>query len=305
MLQSRYNTTPAWKQLLMLVSFVAGALILSSLLGIAALVPIYGSGILQQLSTPDLHNVQIIHAMRWLQACNSFFGLALPAMYFVYLTRDKVQLQHLFTQIPAGIYALAVLVLVLIIQPAVSWLGDINSLMKLPPALAGLEQQLKAMEENAKTLTEALLSGTSYATLFANLVVFAVIPALAEEWLFRGALCAWIYQKWGRLHLSVWITAIVFSAIHMQFYGFLPRMLLGVVLGYLFMYSGNLWLAIWAHFLNNAISVVAEFMFRRGIIADNAESFGSGLNHYVLIISVIISVGLIWLIRKQFFSERA
>ncbi len=117
------------------------------------------------------------------------------------------------------------------------------------------------LEAQAMVLTKAMLDIGSFGELTACLIAVAVLPAIAEEYLFRGALQP-LFAKWsGSIHLGVWCSAIVFSAIHMQFFGFIPRMLLGAGFGYLVVASGNLWVAVGAHFINNASAVIAAWYF--------------------------------------------
>jgi membrane protease YdiL (CAAX protease family) len=155
---------------------------------------------------------------------------------------------------------------------------------------------MKDKEALGARITEAFLSTTSAGGLTVNLIMIAVLPALAEELLFRGVL-AKLFRDWTRSnHLAVMISAFVFAAIHLQFYGFLPRFLLGVALGYLFFWSGSLWLPIAAHFTNNFLSVMVEFLFRKGLIPTNAENFGFTTSAWLTGFSFITVVLILYLI---------
>lgn len=116
-----------------------------------------------------------------------------------------------------------------------------------------------ALEAEAARITEAMLQIETSNQFLATLVAVAVLPAICEEWLFRGTLQP-IIAKWsGNIHIGVWISAILFSAIHFQFFGFIPRMLLGAGFGYMVVASGSLWPAILGHFVNNGIAVFAAW----------------------------------------------
>ena len=114
-------------------------------------------------------------------------------------------------------------------------------------------------------------------------MVIAIIPAVGEELLFRGVIQK-LFLKWnGKVHLSVWLTAFVFSAVHMQFLGFFPRLILGAVLGYMLVWSGSLWLPIVAHFTNNAFAVLLTYFIGMDKINPSVEKLGTEGGSVVLI----------------------
>lgn len=114
-----------------------------------------------------------------------------------------------------------------------------------------------ALEAQAMAITKSILAFESTAAMLPVLVSVAFLPALCEEWLFRGTLQPILVRATGNIHVGIWVSAALFSAIHMQFFGFVPRMLLGAGFGYLVVYSGSLWPAVVGHFVNNAGVVVA------------------------------------------------
>ena len=152
-----------------------------------------------------------------------------------------------------GIIALVALL------PIVGVVNEWNQAISLPEFLAPLEAWMREAENAATELQERFLSGTSYLDLIVNIVVMAIAPAFCEELLFRGVIQNQL-EKWCKnAHIAVWVAAIIFSAIHFQFYGFLPRMILGAALGYLLVYGKSLWLPIVAHALNNFMAVVVAW----------------------------------------------
>jgi uncharacterized protein len=124
------------------------------------------------------------------------------------------------------------------------------------------------MEDNANALIKQLLVMNSPWELLLNLLVVGVAPALGEELVFRGVIQQQAQRLFKNPHVAIWITAILFSAIHFQFAGFLPRMVLGGVLGYLFWWSGNLWLPIIGHFFFNSFQVIAYYF-----VGDKVDAF--------------------------------
>ena len=144
----------------------------------------------------------------------------------------------------------------LLINPTISLTGLLNQQMELPAFMEGIEHWMRAQEDEAERVTLLLLSEKGIGALFANLFVVALTAGITEELFFRGALQR-ILGRWSsNPHLVIWITACIFSAFHIQFYGFLPRMLLGAYFGYLLYWSHNIWIPVFAHFTNNALAVI-------------------------------------------------
>ncbi|WP_019540793.1 CPBP family intramembrane glutamic endopeptidase [Proteiniphilum acetatigenes] len=142
-----------------------------------------------------------------------------------------------------------------------SFLSQWNKGMELPASMHEVEQILRSMEDAALETTGLLLSGKTIGSLILNLIIVAGFAAVSEEMFFRGALQQFIQEKFPNGHVAVWITALVFSLVHFQFYGFLPRLLLGALLGYLFLYTRNLWVPILFHFINNAFIIVLHYFW--------------------------------------------
>ena len=122
------------------------------------------------------------------------------------------------------------------------------------------------------------------------------MPAIGEEFFFRGVLQR-LFSEWFRnAHVAIIVTAFIFSAIHFQFYGFIPRFLLGLFLGYMFYWSGTLWLPIIIHFINNGLAVLVAFLAARGLLNVDFETFGSSENWFVNVSSIVIISALIFLL---------
>ncbi len=199
-----------------------------------------------------------------------------------------------------GWTAIVVVILFYIISlPAMNWLVELNKSMSLPSWMSGIEQAMIQAEEAAAETTKQLLDFQSIGMLIACIFVVGFMAGLSEEMLFRGALLRTMQDSRLGTHAAVWISAIIFSAIHMQFYGFVPRMLLGVWLGYLLVWTRSLWPPIIAHTLNNATVVVMTFLSNRGFIP---EGYGDHLGlpspgslPWLAIASLIASVALaVW-----------
>jgi membrane protease YdiL (CAAX protease family) len=173
--------------------------------------------------------------------------------------------------------------------------------MQLPGIFSGVEDWMKNMEENAMELTELFLDTKSIGGFLFNIFMIAVLPAIGEELMFRGVLQKQFSDWFRNNHMAIWFTAFLFSAMHMQFYGFLPRFFLGVIFGYLFFWSGSIWLPIIAHFINNTIAVTVYFLINNGKINESVEEIGT-TGHGSLIylpISIILIAVILFQIYKQ------
>ena len=211
--------------------------------------------------------------MKWLQLIQTAFTFVLPAFLLAHFVGQGVSYLK-FTPIRSSLMWLGVILLMPLALPAVNWLKSLNDLVVLPHFMSGVELWMQQMEHQSELLTEKFLSVSSYSALALNLLVMAAIPALGEELFFRGILQTVLGEKLNR-HLAVWITAFIFSAIHLQFYGFLPRFLLGAALGYLFLFSGSIWASIVAHFINNALAVLLFFLTFNGYLTFDMDALGT------------------------------
>ena len=144
--------------------------------------------------------------------------------------------------------------------PVTGLAGQLNSGMALPEWLSGVEQWMRDKEDYAAQLLNAIMTPLTFWGMWLNLIIIAALPAVSEELLFRGVLQRNFHNLFRSGHLSVWVTSLLFSAIHFQFYGFLPRLILGLIFGYLFLWSRNIWLPVIAHFVNNAVPTVGAYV---------------------------------------------
>lgn len=185
-------------------------------------------------------------------------------------------------------------------MPFITLISELNQMLVLPQWLSGLELWMKNLEESAQVTTNLLLEGTSIWDLLGNILFIGVFAAVAEEVFFRGALQQLLGKLFKNKHLAVWVTAFIFSLLHMQFYGFLPRIILGAVLGYLFVYSKNLWIPIFVHFLNNALVVIFNFFFRENSVYQYLEHPAITSTFLVAgLVSLGLLVYLFWLFKAK------
>lgn len=297
---SIFREMPPLTMLVLFIGMVFAALLFSSLLGILLLFILHGPGSLTAISDPTLYSdVSVVAQLKLLQIINQVFGLLLPALLFLLLIeRNPGKLLSGKRNLP--VFLLLSAVFMLISQPAIGWLGEMNERIDLPASFSRIEHWLLETEEKNSRLTEAFLATTSIPGFVVNILMIAILPALAEETVFRGVLQPVLAKLFRNRHAGILVAALIFAGIHLQFYGFLPRFALGLIFGYLFLWSSNLWLPIMAHFINNLLSVVVEFLYRRGYIEINASELGNTGNTAIIIMSVVLSaIILAWFFRNK------
>ena len=192
----------------------------------------------------------------------------------------------------------ATLVLLCVI-PLSDWLTTVNESWHFPQSMAWLEEQLRQNTEKSQALVESFLLRDVVGAFLSNLLVLAVLPAICEELLFRGALQQTLGRCLRNPHVVIWLTAAIFSLFHGEVFAFLPRFMLGAALGYLFYYGGSLWINATAHFLNNAILVVLYYLANLGVIEiDMTESFNTPW--YLALAGLVVAI----LFFRLFFCKK-
>ncbi|WP_297337483.1 CPBP family intramembrane glutamic endopeptidase [Algoriphagus sp.] len=173
-----------------------------------------------------------------------------------------------------------------------------NSQMSLPGFMSGLEGWMKAMEDQLMEMTKFLTDFQSIPELFMGVLVIGVLAGIGEEVFFRGFLQPKMHRYTGSVHLGIWLTAIIFSAIHVQFYGFFPRMFLGALFGYLYVYSGSLTYPILAHIFNNSFTVILVYAAGQGMVDFDIESSDS-FSYPLSILGFLVLLGGIYYFKRN------
>jgi uncharacterized protein len=292
---------------LMMVMIVTFLIVLA--LGVAVSIPVFGSGILDALASfSDYSDQHMVSALKYFQIVNQVGVFIAPAFIFVILTTDDISG---YLNLDGRIKLLSIIfgaILIVISMPFINWLVQINNNMHLPAFLSRVESWMRNSEDTAQKLTDAFLATKTWGGLAVNTLMVAILAAVGEELIFRGILVR-LFREWtGNIHLAVIIPALLFSALHLQFYGFFGRLVLGIVLGYLFVWSGSLWVPIAVHFLNNALAVAVSFLGNRGLISTNLESFGTSKNFIVIAGSFLLTIftmAIIYLHERGYFKRWA
>jgi uncharacterized protein len=291
-----------FSQFILLVGIALISSTLFFLLSAVIALPIYGlDGMFSGGFVNNLNDDNTVSALKLMQLFNAIGLFIIPPFVFAKLTQLKSTEYLGFTLKTLNpILFVITFFLVFLALPAINGLAELNKMMVFPEFLSGVENWMKLKEKEAEIITEAFLRTSTIYGLLYNLLLIAVIPAIGEELLFRGALQK-LFQNWsGNIHIGIWIAAFIFSALHGQFYGFLPRMLLGAMFGYLFVWSGSLWLPIFAHFVNNGTAVIVSFLVNNGTIQKEMEDVGGGSEGFVFaVISSVLVLGLFFLFKKK------
>jgi hypothetical protein len=172
-------------------------------------------------------------------------------------------------------------------------MSEMNSRLIFPSELASIEKWMKQSEANAAIVTKAFLNVTTIKGMALNMFMIALLPAIGEEFMFRGVFVKLIKDWTKNVHIAVVLSAVLFSAIHMQFYGFVPRLMLGILLGYMFVWTGSIWVAVFAHLTNNATAVIVSYLNNIGYIRTDPDQMFSGRNDIILIAASIIITTLL------------
>ncbi len=263
-------TRPA-RSLLILIGFLLLGMTLGGLLTAFILLGFVQIPIGTDITTapPNPRNWYPLMAMQGLSHMASFL---LPALLFWQLIEKRrwADFSPRPLALVAGLFSIPLIVIAF--MPFDALIIDWNQALDLPPALDGVDRWIHEQEDRLADLTKFLTTFQTPGQLAVALLVIGVIPALGEELLFRGVLQRFFIGWMRNPHLGIWLTAALFSAIHIQFLGFFPRMLLGALFGYLYYWSGNLWVPMLAHFTNNGFTVLMVWLHQRQLVPLDIEN---------------------------------
>jgi membrane protease YdiL (CAAX protease family) len=305
MLKGAYAHLSFVSKFILLLVLIVGFLLFASMFGLLSLVPFYGTDVLSRFATPDYSDLSLVNAFKVLQIINMGFGMLLPTLLFLWLTEDRMLSYCGLSSKNHFIPLFLSVILILVTQPLIGYTSQLNSSLQFPDWLSGLESWMREMEDKGKLITNAFLNSGSIVDLVINVFMIALLPSIAEELLFRGVISKMLYNRFSNIHVAVFVSAFIFSAVHFQFYGFLPRFILGIELGYLFLLAGNLWLPIVAHFVNNFLSVLIQFFYTKGSIKTDAENFGTDSGFIVTFVSMALVVFILLWINKKYKINNA
>ncbi len=273
--------------------------LLTFIIGFLIAIPIFQinisnlTNVLSNYNDPD--NLSFLKYLQTIQAIGLFI---VPAFIIAYLFNSDFFKYLKFNSVSIRPVTLTIIILLASI-PVINSLNVINEGMQFPDWLKGIESWMKEKEMGAQALTEAFLRMDSFSALLFNIVMIGILPSIGEELIFRGVFQR-LFAEWTKnIHWGIIIAATLFSAMHMQFYGFLPRLVLGILLGYLFYWSGSIWVPILGHFVNNATAIIIYYLYADEM-SKEVESFGATNDSFIyLIIGLVFVIPLLYLFYKD------
>ncbi len=250
-------------QLVVLMLFMVGGMLIFNSLGELIILLIYHTPSILEASDPAT-------AIRISQALATVGAFLLPSLLFAYCQDRQWFNYNLANRHAPQSMVNMVLILSVTLLPVVGLLSSFNQ--HIMPQEGAVADFMRNLEDAADQILGLVTSQRSSWDLICNILIFAVLAGICEEFFFQGALQP-LLTNWSKNpHIGILLTALIFSALHFQFYGFIPRFLLGIYLGYLFYWSKSLWLPILAHVLHNALSLIIDYTLQgRGIDTDSLQ----------------------------------
>lgn len=288
-----------WTSIFYLVLLFLAWNLFSQLIGTAIAVGAVGVDFMesQQLLEPPFSPKSKIF-MYIAQGISHFLGFTLFALFFIKVM-DKISLKNYFNSKNLGIQPLILIVLttfsfMIFNSLIIEW----NMNIEFPDFMKGFGDWARNMEDRLMQLTELLSSYGSFGEMLIALVIIGVLPAVGEELVFRGLLQNKIQTATKNAHLAIWVSAIIFGAFHMQFFGVVPRILLGALFGYIYLYSGNIWYPILAHFVNNGLAVIVMYFGPKYVNDFDPMEVDTAVPLYVSIIGLFACLMFFYYFKK-------
>lgn len=238
------------------------------------------------------------NAAQWtIFAGQNILAFIIPSLLtwkFCFKTNPMVAMEAV--SIPSMQMILITLLIYIIGIPALNQIVFWNQEMSLPECLAPFEEWCREMERLAEEQTKGLLGSTDIFPTLMNILVIGVLTGIGEEFFFRGALQRMLV--WCRVnhHVAIWTAAFIFSSLHFQFFGFVPRLLLGAFFGYMYWWSGNIWVNSFAHALNNSLVIISTWCINKGYISEEFDMFGvsdGGIPVFAMLSAISVAVVII------------
>lgn len=241
-------------------------------------------------------------AMILSQGLGSLVGFVGTAWFYWRIVEKKQWHELNFKPIPKPRVFLMIILIQVTFMGFNGWLQELNENFVFPESMKGLETVLKGMEEQLAKATKFFTTFTSFWQFILAFIVIAIIAGVGEELVFRGLLMRKLFLGIKNIHVAIWLAGFIFAVIHFQFYGILPRMMLGVLFGYLYYWTGNIWVPIIAHIFNNGLAIIIMYLYNLKIVKTDLES----IDHVpmpIVIFSLVATIGLMFLFKNYIQTQ--
>lgn len=294
------NERPSLSSILIIIGLVLVGMVVGNIIAAVVMVVVGGIGMadMANITKALAESPTGWLAMTLAQGLASGITFIGSGLLYWYVFEKKTWADFNFKPLPPPQLFLLVFIIQISLMPFSGWLQSVNENMHLPASLKGLEDFMKSMEESLAETTKFLTTFDSLWQLILALIVIAVIAGIGEELIFRGLIQRKLYLGLKNPHAAIWLAAIIFSAIHFQFYGFLPRLLLGALFGYFYYWTGNLWVPIAAHIFNNSLAVVMLYLVNKGVISPEIEKMDT-VPFPAVAGSLVVGLGAFWLLHLK------
>lgn len=248
-------------------------------------------------------DVMSLNSLRFMQISSQIFTFVLPPILYAMLIKDNPR-ESLGIRKVSYHWFIIGFIMMYAILPLNNVFAEWNAGLKLPESMSRIEELIKEMYESSAVILEKLVNVNTFGGFVINLIMIAGLAAIGEELLFRSIIQTSLIKFCKNAHVGIIIASAIFSFIHFDFYAFIPRLVLGMLLGYMFYFSRSIWVSMFMHFVNNATAVVIYYLNNIGITNIDVETFGQ-TQLLPLLISIALMFVLFWLaIRRTMNDER-
>lgn len=294
--------------------FINGLLfLLIALMGFTAIGPLIGSFVatlfydvnpveIQSIMSNPANHASLKGLFYLIQGSATGIGMiVIPLVYVRFVNRKSLSVfSRNRTEVFFMLMAMIIVWLFMVVNSVIiEW----NESLGMPASLSGVESWMRQMEDRAKEITEYLTTFNSFGDFMVAVIVIAILPSIGEELVFRGYLQTEFTAAFRNPHVAIWLSAFLFSAIHIQFFGFFPRLLLGALFGYLYFWSGNIWYPIAGHFLQNGAQLLILYFAQLELMEIDLNS-GNAFSNKVIFVFAVLTCVAIYYFRKWTYIQR-
>lgn len=295
----------SWGYAILLLGLALAGSLLGSFIGLIIALPLYDGSLLdiqETLASPE-QNPSLKTILFISQGVATVLGMILVPAFYLKITLNK-SIGIFFKELPGWIPLVSCILVVFSFMVVNSAFIEWNATVEFPEFMEGFERWAREKEDSAAEMTKYLTDFQTNTDIILAVIVIAILAPMGEELLFRGFLQNQFHHASSNIHVAIWLSAILFSAIHIQFFGFVPRLLLGGLFGYLYYWSGNLWIPILGHLVNNGFTLLMVYMHQKELTDYDLENTEAVPLSAVLIFA-IITAGLLYFFRNYFKHRSA